>query len=103
LMTSTNSAQDAVIDRILAASDHEHVAALDEAAVQARCASPRFRRGLFVPDDATVHPARLALGLRRRLLERGVAIHEHSRVRALRVNGPREVVVETASARVRAG
>ena len=28
----------------------------------ARCASPRFRRGVFAPDDATVQPARLALG-----------------------------------------
>jgi glycine/D-amino acid oxidase-like deaminating enzyme len=71
--------------------------------VQARCASPRFRRGLFVPDDATVHPARLALGLRRRLLERGAAVHERSRVRALRATGPRAVVAETADARVRAG
>jgi glycine/D-amino acid oxidase-like deaminating enzyme len=103
LMASTDASQDAVIDRILEATDREHVAALDEAAVRARCASPRFRRGLFVPDDATVHPARLALGLRRRLLERGVAIHEHSRVRALHVNGPRAVVAETGSARVRAG
>ena len=61
----------------------DKVIALDEAAVRARCSSPRFRRGLFVPDDATVQPARLALGLRRRLLERGVAMYEHSRVRAL--------------------
>jgi glycine/D-amino acid oxidase-like deaminating enzyme len=103
MMVATDVGQDAVIDRILAAADREHVEALDEAAVRARCASPRFRRGLFVADDATVHPARLALGLRRRLIERGVAIHEHSRVRALRVNGPREVAAETASARVRAG
>ena len=44
-----------------------------------------------VPDDATVQPARLALGLRRRLLERGVAVHEHSRVRALRVAGASSV------------
>jgi glycine/D-amino acid oxidase-like deaminating enzyme len=76
---------------------------LDGAAVRDRCNSSRFRRGLFVPDDATVQPARLALGLRRRLLERGVAIHERSRVRALRVAGRDEVVAETASARVRAG
>jgi glycine/D-amino acid oxidase-like deaminating enzyme len=103
LMVSTDDGQDALIDRTLAAGDGEHVVALDQAAVHARCASPRFRRGLFVPDDATVQPARLALGLRRRLLDRGVAIHEHSRVRALRVNGPREVVAETAGSRVRAG
>jgi glycine/D-amino acid oxidase-like deaminating enzyme len=49
-----------------------------------------------------VQPARLALGLRRRLIEAGVPVYEHSRVRALRVNGPRGVVAETASARVRA-
>jgi glycine/D-amino acid oxidase-like deaminating enzyme len=102
LMVSTDPSQDAVIDRILDASPREHVEALDEAAVRARCASPRFRRGLFVGDDATVHPARLALGLRRRLIESGVPVYEHSRVRALRVDGPREVVADTGSARVRA-
>jgi glycine/D-amino acid oxidase-like deaminating enzyme len=103
LMVSTDESQDAVIDRILDASDGTHCVPLDRAEVRARCDSARFRRGLFVPDDATVQPARLALGLRRRLLERGVAIHEHSRVRTLRVTGPRSVVAETASARVRAG
>jgi len=103
LMVSTDAGQDAVIDRILDASPREHVVALDEAATRARCDSPRFRRSLFVPDDATVHPARLALGLRRRLIGSGVAVYERSGVRALRVNGPREVVAETAAARVRAG
>jgi glycine/D-amino acid oxidase-like deaminating enzyme len=104
LMVSTDEAQDAVIDRIVAAADIApgRVVALDERALRARCDAPRFRRGLFVPDDASVQPARLALGLRRRLLERGVAIHERSRVRALRVR-PGEVVAETDSARVRAG
>ncbi|HET9737009.1 MAG TPA: FAD-binding oxidoreductase [Solirubrobacteraceae bacterium] len=104
LMASTSEAQDAVIDRILAAAEIApgRVVALDERALRARCDSPRFRRGLLVPDDASVQPARLALGLRRRLLERGVAIHERSRVRALRVS-PGEVVAETASARVRGG
>jgi glycine/D-amino acid oxidase-like deaminating enzyme len=104
LMASTSEAQDAVIDRIVAAADIApgRVVALDDRALRARCDSPRLRRGLLVPDDASVQPARLALGLRRRLLERGVAIHERSRVRALRVS-PGEVVAETASARVRAG
>jgi glycine/D-amino acid oxidase-like deaminating enzyme len=107
VMASTAEAQDAVVDGILEAAAGvgalgSRVTALDGPAVRARCASPRFRRGLLVPDDATVQPARLALGLRRRLLERGVAIHEHSRVRSLRVAGPQAVVAETASARVRA-
>ena len=49
--------------------------------VRERVDSPVFRRGVFVPDFATVQPARLALGLRARLLERGVEIFENSRVR----------------------
>jgi glycine/D-amino acid oxidase-like deaminating enzyme len=103
MMVSTDSSQDDVVERIAATSDGEHLVPLDAAAVRARCDSPRFRGGLLVPDDATVQPARLALGLRRRLLERGVAIHEHSRVRALRVTGPRSVVADTERSRVRAG
>jgi glycine/D-amino acid oxidase-like deaminating enzyme len=103
--TSTSEAQDRVIDEILAAAvavAPDRVVALDEHAVQARCGSPRFRRGLLVPDDATLQPARLALGLRRRLLERGAAVHEHSRVRALTAHAD-GVVAETDGARVRAG
>jgi glycine/D-amino acid oxidase-like deaminating enzyme len=61
-----------------------------------------FRRGVYAADGATVHPGRLALGLRRRLLARGVAIHEHAHVRRVRGAGD-GVVVETAAARVSAG
>jgi glycine/D-amino acid oxidase-like deaminating enzyme len=71
---------------------------LDRTGVQAICASPVFRGGLALRTAATVQPARLALGLRRRLLERGVRIHERSPVRRL---GPG--VVETGSGTVRAG
>jgi glycine/D-amino acid oxidase-like deaminating enzyme len=102
VMASTAEAHDAVLDRILAVAPAGKVLALDEAAVRARCDSARFRRGVFVPDDASVQPARLALGLRARLLARGVRIFERSRVRALRVVGPREVVAETAGGSVRA-
>src|SRR4051812_45439173 len=103
LMVSTDAGQDAVIDATVAAGDGEHVVALDEAATQARCASPRYRRSLFVPDDATVQPARLALGLRRRLIETGGPVYEHSRGRARGVNGPGGGGAEPAGARVRAG
>jgi glycine/D-amino acid oxidase-like deaminating enzyme len=102
VMASTTPDEDRKLDEILATSPRERVAPLTEQEVRARCDSPRFRRAVFVPDDATVQPARLALGLRRRLLERGVQIYERSRVRALRVNGS-SVVAETAFARVRAG
>jgi glycine/D-amino acid oxidase-like deaminating enzyme len=84
--------------------------------VRARCDSARFRRGVLIPDFATLQPARLALGLRRRLVERGAMVFERSRVKKLASGvaartGPRApakggqggVVAETAGGRVRAG
>jgi glycine/D-amino acid oxidase-like deaminating enzyme len=69
--------------------------------VRARCASPAFRSGAHYPSAATVHPARLALGLRRRLIERGVLVCERSRARRLRaLDGG--VLIETDAGRVRA-
>jgi glycine/D-amino acid oxidase-like deaminating enzyme len=56
---------------------------LTGAEVRARCDSERFRRGVLIPDFATLQPARLALGLRRRLVERGALVFERSRVRRL--------------------
>ena len=51
--------------------------------VRARCASPAFRGGAYMRDGASVQPARLARGLRRVVLERGVAIHEGTTVSRL--------------------
>jgi glycine/D-amino acid oxidase-like deaminating enzyme len=73
-------------DAVRAAADlgaPEAVQELSAEQVRARCASPVFRRGVFIPDFATVQPARLALGLRAKLLERGVQIFEGSRVAGL--------------------
>jgi glycine/D-amino acid oxidase-like deaminating enzyme len=87
----------------------ERVVELSEADVRSRCASPRFRRGVGIPDFATLQPARLALGLRRRLIERGALIFEHSPARGLRSLGAGRngsdggVTVETGGGRVRAG
>jgi glycine/D-amino acid oxidase-like deaminating enzyme len=61
----------------------EAVRPANAAEVAARCASPAFRGGAFYPDAATVQPARLALGLRQRLLDAGVEIYERSPVRRL--------------------
>ncbi len=80
----------------------EAVEVLSEAEVQARCASPVFRAGAFFPGSATVNPARLALGLRSKLIESGVEVCEHSRVSGLRVRGD-GVEVRTAGGSVRAG
>ncbi len=60
---------------------------LSEAEVRARCDSPIFRAGAFYPVAATIQPARLALGLRARLEQRGVSIFECSRVRRLSTRG----------------
>ena len=73
---------------------------LSAAQVQARCASPRFRGGVLMPSGASVQPALLARGLRRVLLERGVTIHEQTRV--LRLNPGNPVRVETDAGEVRA-
>ena len=69
--------------------------------VQARCRSTVFRRGVLMRGGATVQPALLARGLRRVLLERGVTIHEGTRVRRLRPGNPCRV--RTDRGEVRAG
>lgn len=66
---------------------------LSPSEVQGVCASPAFRNGLWMPSAASIQPARLARGLRRVLLERGVRIHERTRVRSMsRLGGSMQVV-----------
>jgi glycine/D-amino acid oxidase-like deaminating enzyme len=60
---------------------------LDAEAVADRCRSPRFRGAALMTDGATVHPARLARGLRRVCLGRGVAVHEGTRVIGIEPSG----------------
>ena len=75
--------------------------ALDADGVAARCRSPVFRGGAFYPGAATVQPARLALGLRDRVLRAGVEVFERTPVleTAGREGG---VVARTAGGTVRA-
>jgi glycine/D-amino acid oxidase-like deaminating enzyme len=87
------------VDAAAALGAPERVVALGRDEVRERCASPEFRRGVFIPDFATVQPARLGLGLRQRLIERGARVYEHSRVRSLRGG----VSVATDGGSVRAG
>jgi glycine/D-amino acid oxidase-like deaminating enzyme len=63
--------------------------------------SPTFRGGLIDREGATVQPARLARGMRRVLLERGVRIFERSPV--TRFGAGRPSTAETPGGRVRAG
>ncbi|HXG75416.1 MAG TPA: FAD-dependent oxidoreductase, partial [Gaiellaceae bacterium] len=77
----------------------EEVVSLDAEEVQRACASPLFLGGARYRLNATVHPARLALGLRAQLLQRGVRVHERTRVTGLGRDGS----VRTPHGRVRAG
>ena len=88
LVVSTSAAQDGAWDGIVELAAELGVSdrflPLSASQVRARCASPALRGGLLIPGDASVQPARLARGLRRVLLERGVTIHEGTRVTDLR-------------------
>lgn len=70
--------------------------------VQTRCASPVLGGGAAIRTAATVQPARLALGLRDRLLGRGAQIFENSRVVALTTAGG-VVLARTDQGQARAG
>ena len=69
--------------------------------VRARCDGPSFVGGMFIPDTATVQPARLARGLRQVLMERGVRIFEGTPVTRFGAGSP--TVAETPGGTVRAG
>lgn len=56
--------------------------------VAARSGSGVHIAGVFEASAATVHPAKLVRGLRRVALQRGVRIHEHTRVRRLQRGAP---------------
>jgi glycine/D-amino acid oxidase-like deaminating enzyme len=62
--------------------------------VRGRIDSPVLGAGTFQPGNATLQPARLALGLRRELLRAGVRIHERTPVSRISAGPP--VKVETA-------
>ena len=75
---------------------------LTPAEVRERCGSPVFRAGVLTPGAAIVQPARLARGLRRVLVERGVRVFEGTPV--TRFRGRRGAVqVDTPGGTVRAG
>ncbi len=77
--------------------------AVDAAEARRRCDSPLFRGGAWMPGGATVQPARLALGLRAAVLDRGVTICERTPARRIGPEAGAGIVVETAAgARVRA-
>ncbi|HVY97300.1 MAG TPA: FAD-dependent oxidoreductase [Solirubrobacterales bacterium] len=80
----------------------EAIEPLSREQMAARCRSPLFGAGAVCPGSATVQPARLALGLRRRLREEGVEVFESTPVRSFQA-GPAGVELRTPAGSVRAG
>ena len=106
LQVSTTASQDAAVDEQLEAA--RAVGHADEAVARPDPRiSPRFRRGVFFRDGATVHPGRLVRALRRAALDAGVELYEGTPA-ALRRDGSlhasgcevkaRDVVVATNAA-----
>jgi glycine/D-amino acid oxidase-like deaminating enzyme len=91
---------DADIAECTAVGGSDEIKAADQAEARAICDSPIFRSGVLWLKSASVQPARLSLGLRARLLDKGVRIHEHTRVK--RVSGDAIVEAETGRARGKA-
>ena len=89
---------DDTVDAAAALGAQKEVVSASLEEVRARCASPLFLGGALYRLNATVQPARLALGLRAKLLERGVRIHERTAAKRLGKDGS----VEARSGRVRA-
>ncbi len=101
-VATTDSQVDSWKEIVAAAGDlgaPDEVIAVSPDEVRSRCDSPLFLGGARYRLNATVHPARLVLGLRARLLERGVRIHERTQVTTLH----REGGVDTRTGHVRAG
>jgi glycine/D-amino acid oxidase-like deaminating enzyme len=87
VFAATSTAHERIVEQMVEAAREagtsEELSELSPAEVRSRCASPAFRGGAFMRDGAQVQPARLVRGLRRVVLERGVAIHENTTVTTL--------------------
>jgi glycine/D-amino acid oxidase-like deaminating enzyme len=76
----------------------EEVRPIGAGELRGRC-DAGFHGGVILRTSATVHPARLSLGLRAKVLEAGVRVHERTAVR--RLEGDATAV--TSHGRIRAG
>jgi glycine/D-amino acid oxidase-like deaminating enzyme len=100
LSASAAPAQDAAIGRAISTAARlgvpDTAQRFSAAEVQALCRSPVFREGIFYPEGATVHPARLVFALRDSALALGVEIHESTPVVSLTKGSPSLVRTPTA-------
>jgi glycine/D-amino acid oxidase-like deaminating enzyme len=91
LQVATSTAQvgdwDELVDACAAVGTPEEAQPLTQEEVAKRCLSPAFLGGLLLPTAANVQPALLALGLRARVIEAGIRLHERTAVRKLSSDG----------------
>jgi glycine/D-amino acid oxidase-like deaminating enzyme len=87
-----------------AAAYGEHLEFLDGETARAEVRSPLWHAGLYRPPgrDVLLDPARLCRGIARVARERGVRVHEHTRVTNLERRAGRVLVTTATSATVRA-
>jgi len=97
-----DDAWEPVVEACAELGEEGRIEVLDGAETRRRCDSPLFRESAFYPMGATVQPARLAAGLRARVLESGVEVHEHTPVDSITERGG-TVIAETPGGTVRAG
>jgi glycine/D-amino acid oxidase-like deaminating enzyme len=88
-----------------AAEHGEHLEFLDRDAAQAEVHSPLWHAGLYRPPgrDVLLDPAKLCRGLARVARERGVTVHEHTRVTGLERRAGGVTVTTADAATIRAG
>ena len=103
MVVATSEAQIGARDEVVAScrevGAENEATVIDAAEVKRRCASPLFYGGgVLLRVAGNVQPARLSLGLRQRLLDSGVRVHEHTRVRRI----GRDAVGETDGGTIRA-
>ena len=102
LQVATSEAQlgdwDEVVEACEAVGAPAEATELSRDAVAARCASPAFLGGMLLRTAANVQPARLALGLRAKVIDAGVRLHERTPVQGL----SRDAVATTRDGTVRA-
>jgi glycine/D-amino acid oxidase-like deaminating enzyme len=89
---SASPAQDAKVEACTATARRlgvpDTARALSPAEVATYCRSPVFRGGVYMPEGANVHPARLARALRQAAIEAGVAVYENTPLTGLDTGSP---------------
>jgi glycine/D-amino acid oxidase-like deaminating enzyme len=102
IRVSTSDAQDEKLDTIVTTAMRVGVpdtaVRLDKRELDQRIVSPVFRQGIFLPEGANVHPARLARELRRACIEKGVKVFENTSMTDVKEGDP--CLVRTAKGEI---